>query len=1406
MATSSPRSRTSALATDWLAAVGEMARRVRAFDWSDTPLGPLSAWPPAWRTATSICLTSKFPIIVWLGRELVVLYNDGYAPMLGRKHPQALGRPGIEVWSELWDVIGPMLDGVLQAGRATWSDDQLLLMQRAGYLEEAYFTWSYSPIHDAAGAVTGVFTAVTETTARVVSERRLTTVRELASHAAESRTTAAACSALGQLLGRNPVDLPFSLIYLLDSDGRTARLCSAAGIAAGEPGSPLTIDALADVGSWPLASVLESGSAQLVEQLQDRFGPLPGGAWPEPAHQAFIVPIRPTRQGLAGGFLVAGVSPRRAVDASYREFYELAAAQIATALTNAGAYESERRRAEELAELDRAKTTFFSNVSHEFRTPLTLILGPLEEALANAGGDRTAERERLELVHRNALRLHKLVNTLLDFSRIEAGRMQASYQPLDLAALTRDLASSFRSACEQAALELRVDCPPLGEPVYVDADMWEKVVLNLLSNAFKFTLDGSIEVALRRAGARAELRVRDTGIGIPAAEMPRLFERFHRAPGSRGRTQEGSGIGLALVRELVKLHGGEVRAESGPGGSTFTVSVPFGSAHLPEGQVVAQGPEPAAALAAAPYLHEAMRWLPDTSSPRGAGGAREPQLDPDLGRHTAGVAVRGRVLVADDNADLRQYLKRLLGARHDVSVVSDGEAALRAVREAPPDLVLADVMMPRLDGFALLERLRGDPKTRDVPVILLSARAGEESRVEGLEAGADDYLVKPFGARELLARVDGHLQLARLRRETSLAALRAAEALAETASSLARERERLTVALRAGQLGVYEWRIGDSSVWWSPEVYPVYGVDPASFTPTVESFSALVHPDDRDELWRKTEDALRRRETFTHEYRIVRPDGELRWIANRSHVSVSASGEVERITGVAVDVTERKRDEQRLAVLISSIDDHLVSYDRQWRYTFVNAAAARVLGRSREELLGRRVWELFPEAVGNPYYAALEQAAREQRVLRLEHYYAPFDRWFENHIYPSEDGVTVLATDITARKRAEAALRESDAERRAAVEALSVASRRKDEFLATLAHELRNPLATIRNAVEIQAQSGDGGAEAQAATAMLERQVRHMVRLVDDLLDVSRISRGRVELRRERLELREVIAQAIEANRSFCDSLRHELRVELPEQAVFVRGDAVRLTQVVGNLLNNACKFTERGGRLLLSLTQEGGEAVIRVRDNGIGIAPEQLGQVFEMFTQLDTSLERSHSGLGLGLTLVRRMVALHGGTVEAASGGLGLGSEFVVRLPLLPHDGGDRPTAAPDGAAKRSARSSRILVVDDNEDSADSLAMLLQLMGHDVDTAHEGGQALERTAAFRPHVAFLDIGLPGLNGYELAGRLRAQYPELTLIALTGWGQESDRRRSQEAGFAAHLVKPVDAADITRVLAGLGCG
>jgi PAS domain S-box-containing protein len=456
-----------------------------------------------------------------------------------------------------------------------------------------------------------------------------------------------------------------------------------------------------------------------------------------------------SRSRSAAGCLVVGVSDFRALDEAYRGFLDLVAGQIATAIAGARALEEERRRADSLAAFDAAKTAFFANVSHEFRTPLTLLLAPLEDTLAQTGGALSAaDRERLTVAHRNALRLLKLVNMLLEFSRIEAGRVQAVCEPTDLAAITAELASMFRSPVERAGMRLTVDCPPLPQPVCVDRDMWEKIVLNLLSNAFKFTLEGEIAVSLRPAGSEVELSVRDTGVGIPPEELPRLFERFHKIQGVRGRALEGTGIGLALVAELVKLHGGSIRVDSTFGrGSTFIVAVPFALAPLaPDG--AASRP---ASSGVGPYVAETARWLPDVAYP---GQAADP-------------GVRPRVLVADDNADMRQYLGRLLGGTYEVEEVADGKAALSAARARAPDLVLADVMMPELDGFGLLRELRADPRTRTVPVVLVSARAGEESRVEGLAAGADDYLVKPFSARELLARVGAHLEMARVRREAA---------------------------------------------------------------------------------------------------------------------------------------------------------------------------------------------------------------------------------------------------------------------------------------------------------------------------------------------------------------------------------------------------------------------------------------------------------------------------------------------------------------------------------------------------------------------------------------------------------------------------------------------------------------
>jgi DNA-binding response OmpR family regulator len=400
---------------------------------------------------------------------------------------------------------------------------------------------------------------------------------------------------------------------------------------------------------------------------------------------------------------------------------------------------------------------FFSNVSHEFRTPLTLLLGPIEEALRRGEGP-DATRTDLLVAHRNALRLLKLVNSLLDFSRIEAGRMRAEYVPTDLAVLTTDLASAFRSAVERAGLRLTVNISPLPEPVFVDRDMWEKIVLNLLSNAFKHTFVGGITVDVEAENGGAKLRVTDTGVGIPAEQLPRIFERFHRVPNARSRTHEGTGIGLALVQELVRLHGGSIDAESNEGkGSAFTVRIPFGSAHLSHDFIGDASAPPASDVGTMSFVEEALRWLPDENESRDS----KPTTD------DASTIWSPLVLLADDNADMRDYVARLCRAQGwRVDAVSDGAMALEHARRDRPDVVLTDVMMPGLDGFELLRELRGDAATATIPIIMLSARAGGDSKVEGLDAGADDYLVKPFAANELVARVSSHLALSRLRRET----------------------------------------------------------------------------------------------------------------------------------------------------------------------------------------------------------------------------------------------------------------------------------------------------------------------------------------------------------------------------------------------------------------------------------------------------------------------------------------------------------------------------------------------------------------------------------------------------------------------------------------------------------------
>ncbi|MCU1602653.1 MAG: histidine kinase [Frankiales bacterium] len=785
---------------------GQVGADLALVDWGATSLGGPETWPESLRSAVRIVLTSRFSMWMAWGPDLTFFCNDAYRrDTLGEKYPWALGRPASEVWAEIWPDIGPRIGHVMTSGEATWDEGLLLFLERNGYTEESYHTFSYSPLRGDDGAVRGMLCVVSEDTQRVISTRRIATLSglgaALSSESSEQDVIGAACKALEE----DPWSLPFVLIYGFRPDGSAELRCSA-GI---EPDSPA-----ADPATWPVSQLVD-GLTVLVDDLP---AGLPSGGWDTPPKQVLAVPLRQQLDVEPLGCLVAGLNPHRAFDEAYEGFVSLVAGQVAAAVASARAYDEQRNRADTLAELDRAKTAFFTNISHELRTPLTLLLGPAEDALIDDTASlNPVQRGRMEVISRNAQRLLRLVNTLLDFSRLEAGNAVGRFAPVDLSSYTAELAHSFDVALDRVGLTLTVDCPPLDEPVWVDEEMWAKVVLNLMSNALKFTFEGGITVALGQDGPDVVLRVSDTGTGIPRGQQASLFERFQRVEGAQSRSHEGSGIGLALVAELAQLHGGAAFVESALGrGSTFSVRIPRGHDHLPAEQVVEQDTASVdVQRRAVGYLAEADRWLGNRTG-------ETPSVTGD----------RPRVLVVDDNADMRDYVAAVLAEQYDVTTAADGGAGLDAAVTDPPDLIVSDVMMPVLDGFQLLARLRADERTTHVPVIMLSARAGEEATVDGLDAGADDYLVKPFAARELLARVRSNLELDRVRR---------------TRAQTERSRELLDQAQRLAGISSWEFDLVTGSMRASDEFLRQMGVtlDELQGTDLSELTMRLVHPDDQ---------------------------------------------------------------------------------------------------------------------------------------------------------------------------------------------------------------------------------------------------------------------------------------------------------------------------------------------------------------------------------------------------------------------------------------------------------------------------------------------------------------------------------------------------------------------------------
>jgi len=921
---------------------------------------------------------------------------------------------------------------------------------------------------------------------------------------------------------------------------------------------------------------------------------------------------------------------------------------------------------ERLTELDRLKTQFFANVSHEFRTPLTLMLGPLEDAMASIDASRHPDlATNLATSHRNALRLLKLVNTMLDFSRIEAGRVQACYQPADVAALTAELASNFRSACEKAGLRLTVDCPPLqgAEPAYLNRDMWEKIVLNLLSNAFKFTLAGEIEVRLTMVDATARLTVRDTGVGIPAEELPRMFERFHRIEQTRARTHEGTGIGLALVQELVKLHGGTVTVESAIGhGSTFTVTIPLGKAHLDPERIGKAAELPSTGVTPAAYIEEALRWLPDESPVDGQASPGAGQIaagdDPARGAQPAHTekpeADKPSILCADDNADMRAYISRLLADRCRVRAVSDGEAALDAARAQPPDLILSDVMMPKLDGFGLLRALRDDPALRETPVILLSARAGEESRVEGIEVGADDYLIKPFSARELIARVETQVKISRMRRAAK-AALRESEqrfkTLANTAPAI------LWISEPGGSCSFL------SRSWYE---FTGQSEDAALDFGWLDA----VHPDDRAQARRVILEANSRREKFSLDCRVRRADGEYRWSLNSGLPRFTPEGGFAGHIGSVIDIHERKQVAQAsilLSAIVDSSDDAIVSKDLNGIIRSWNRGAERLFGYKPEEVVGKHISLLAPPERVDEIPDILSRIARGQRV---EHYRTK-RRTKDGRILtvsltvsPIHDasgaviGASKIARDITERERQEQALREVNA-------ALARSNADLQQFAYSASHDLQEPLRMVATYGELLQREFGGrlGEEGDEYIGYTVQGALRMEQLLNDLRAYTVASSADQEPPEE-VDAGQILDKAL-ANLAAAinQSGATITRTALPR--IHLRD--FQLEQVFQNLVGNAIRY--RGSeppQIHIAAETLGRQWLFSVQDNGIGIDGQYREKIFGIFQRLHSAAE--YPGTGMGLAICQRIVERAGGRIWVESEP-GRGAAFYFTIPFRDAD-----------------------------------------------------------------------------------------------------------------------------------------
>ena len=1338
---------------------GEMGSLIRSMDWSGTSLGPLSGWPQSLRTTLSICLASDLPICVIWGPGLVQLYNDAYRVICGSRHPQSMGQDFSECWKETWPVIGKAHDSAL-AGDTAFLEAQHIFLERHGFLEECFFTFSFSPIRDETGRVGGLFHPVIETTAQMLAERRTRALRDLTAQTRKAKSLTEVFALSAQALAEYDLDLPFVLIYALGSQGDPARLVAATGLDA-DTVARLRSACLEDAQAvWPLEEVARSGFAVQVDDVRRRIAGVSGDTDHLLPTDARVIPITPPGAGRPAAILIAAISPRLLMNEAYRSFHDLLAAGMTTSVADVSAYEDERRRAKSLAELDIERLLKADASIRASEERFRAFVSASSDVIYRMSAD-WIEMRHLQGREFIADTLEPNRNWLLEYIAPED-------QPLVMD--TIDAAIRCKGVFELEHRVMRVD-GTLGWTFSRAIPLLDGNgdIVEWFGAASDVTLRKQTEQALRQSEKKYRMLFESIDEGFCVIEM--IFDADSRPVDYRF---------LEVNRAFEKQSG-----ILGATGRRMREIAPDHESHWFDiyGRVALSG-EPIRFVNEATALND--RWF-------------------DVYAFRLGNAADRKVAILFKDITARKASEDALRAsesrsRTILESITDGFFALDADWRITYMNTAGERFLDRTPG-ALIGKCLWDefPGTVGSEFERVYRRVVASRVSESFTAHYPNYdrwyeataYPAPQGLSVYFRDVTERRRVEHERQQFA--------AMLEASSDF------IGVA-GLDQRGVYVNRAGMAMSGLKPE--QLASIHVRDFFPESERHRILGFITDSEGGKDVVVDTW-----FQH-----LQTGQLIPVSWSFLRLRDNSGKISGYATVTRDLTQRNKAEQllreseeRQQLALDGAELGMWHVDPATRVTKTDARYRAIFGTTEE-------WTDYLQAVAvihpDDQPAVLEAVAAATRLDDP----APYDmeyrivlrdgslRWVfakgrssivgegPTRRVSSFDGTVA---DITDRKR-------SEQEREQLVALLREQDQRKDEFLAILAHELRNPLAPIRNGLQIMRLAHGDPVATERVRAMMERQLRQMVHLIDDLLDLSRISRGSIVLRREPIELAQAIHQAIETSRPSIEQAGHALLIDIPPGPIHVNADLTRLAQVFSNLLNNAAKYTQHGGRIRLTVHQLGGEVIVSVKDDGIGIPAHLLPQVFEMFTQVDRNLERSQGGLGIGLSIVKRLVEMHDGSVEARSDGDGRGSEFVVRLlAVAPAFVGPQADDAAEPPRFPSRR--RILVVDDNEDAAVSLALLLRAMGNDTEMAHDGLEALELAATFRPDVVLLDIGMPKLDGHEVCRRIRQQAwgAGIVVCALTGWGQEEDRRRSMEAGFDVHLVKPVLPADLEKLLAGV---